>query len=64
MSYTSPTRPGELPVPDYVFVPGKPDKDGIRGGCTGCAFRHMPEVRCSRIPCHRFPGLVAQLVKS
>jgi hypothetical protein len=64
MSYTSPTRPGEPEVPPYRFAPGEPDPyyHGSTGGCYGCAFRRMPEIRCSRIPCQRYPGMVAQLI--
>lgn len=63
MSYTSPPRPGEPDIPPYHFVPGTPDPvHGSPNGCTGCAFRKMPEIRCSRIPCQRHPGMVAQLI--
>jgi len=53
----------DLPIPDYRWVPGTPDKNGSPNGCNGCAFRKMPEIRCSRIPCQHKPGLVAQLIK-
>ena len=62
MSYTSPARSGEKPVPAYVFVPGTPDKHGSTNGCNGCDFRRRPDIRCSRIPCQRHPGQVARLV--
>lgn len=60
----SPDRPGEAPVPEYRWVPGKPDPrhHHSTGGCFGCAFRKMPEVRCSRIPCQTRPGMVAELI--
>jgi hypothetical protein len=63
MSYTSPARPGEPPLPAYRFAPGTPDKNGGLNGCSGCAFQHQLAIRCSRIPCHRFPGLVAHLIE-
>lgn len=64
MGYTTPTRPGEPPIPDYVWVRGTPDKHGSTGGCTGCDFRPLSTgIRCSRIPCHIRPGLVARIVK-
>lgn len=65
MSYTSPPRPGEPPIPDYRWVPGKPDQHGSTNGCTGCAFRPLSTgIRCSRIPCHipKHSGLVAELI--
>ena len=52
------------PIPDYRWVPGTPDKCGSSNGCNGCAFRRMPTIRCSLIPCQRYPGLVAELVKA
>lgn len=63
-SYTTPDRPGDPVIPDYRFVPATPDPayHGSTGGCNGCAFRRMPDIRCSRIPCHRHPGMVAQLI--
>jgi hypothetical protein len=65
MSYTSPDRAGDPPIPDYRFV-AKPDPDnyGSTSGCYGCAFQKMSSVRCSRIPCHVGVnrGRVAQLV--
>ena len=63
--YTSTKRPGEPDVPDYRWVPGKPDPvHHSVGGCTGCAFRRFTEtkIRCSRIPCQLHPGKVAELV--
>jgi hypothetical protein len=55
-----------MPVPDYRFVPAPPDPNyhGSTTGCYGCAFRKMPEVRCSRIPCHVGPNknMVAELI--
>ena len=62
--YTSPRRPGDPDIPAYRWVPGTPDKNGSTNGCTGCAFRSFTatKIRCSRIPCQRYPGLVAQLV--
>lgn len=64
MSYTSPDRPNDPPIPDYRFVPGTPDPyyHGSTGGCYGCAFRKMPDIRCSRIPCQLHPCMVAQLI--
>lgn len=50
-------------IPAYRWVPGTPDKNGSTNGCNGCAFRRMPEIKCSQIPCQRYPGLVAQLIK-
>jgi len=65
MSYTSLPRPGEPPLPAYRFV-SKPDPNryGSTAGCYGCAFRKMPEVRCSRVPCHVGPNknMVAELI--
>lgn len=65
MSYTTPDRPSDPAVPPYRMVPGKPDPyyHNSTGGCYGCAFRRMSEIRCSRIPCQRYPGMVAELVK-
>lgn len=62
--YTTPKRPGEPEVPEYRFE-ARPDPGnyGSTSGCYGCAFRSMPEIRCSRIPCQRHPGQVAVLVK-
>lgn len=63
MSYVSADRPGDPPIPDYRWVPGTPDKHGSPNGCNGCAFRPLSTgIRCSRIPCHRHPGMVAQLI--
>lgn len=50
-------------MPDYRWVPGTPDKNGSTNGCNGCAFRRMPDIKCSQIPCQRYPGLVVQLIK-
>ena len=50
-------------IPAYRWVPGTPDKNGSINGCSGCAFRRMPEIKCSQIPCQRYPGLVAELIK-
>lgn len=63
MSYTSPSRPGEPEVPAYRWVQ-KPDPDRYGGtsGCYGCAFKKQLDIRCSRIPCQRFPNHVAELV--
>lgn len=65
MSYTSPDRPGDPPIPDYRWesIPD-PGKYGSTAGCYGCAFRKMPEIRCSRIPCHVGPrrNMVAVLI--
>lgn len=63
MSYTSPDRPNDPPIPDYTFAPGTPDKNGSLNGCNGCAFQHQLAIRCSRIPCHRYPGQVARLIE-
>ena len=60
--YTTPRRPGEPDVPAYRWVLGTPDKNGSPNGCNGCAFRRMPDIRCSRIPCQRYPGMVAELL--
>lgn len=62
-TYTSAPRPGEPEIPPYRWVQ-KPDPAnyGSTNGCHGCAFRRMSEIRCSRIPCHRRPGWVAELV--
>lgn len=63
--YTSPQRPGDPPTPAYRWVPGTPDlKYGSPNGCTGCAFRSFTatKIRCSRIPCQRYPGMVAELI--
>ena len=63
MSYTSADRPGDPPIPDYRWVPGTPDpKYSSPNGCTGCAFRKQLAIRCSRIPCQRYPGMVAELI--
>ena len=56
------TRPSDPPIPEYRFVPGQPDRHGSPNGCKGCAFRHMPDIQCSRIPCQRHPGMVAELI--
>jgi hypothetical protein len=72
MSYTSPPRPGEGPIPKFVWIKSPPDpsRNGSTGGCYGCGFRkqsHLPkdqQVRCSRIPCHvpANKGKVAKLI--
>lgn len=64
MSYTSTDRPGDPPIPGYRWVPGAPDpkRYGSTTGCYGCAFLRMSDIRCSRIPCQRHPGMVAQLI--
>ena len=54
---------GEIDVPPYRFVTGPPDANGSTNGCGGCAFRKRAEIRCSRIPCQRHPGQVAQLIE-
>jgi hypothetical protein len=53
------------PIPAYSWVPTTPDPryHGSQGGCNGCAFRKMPDIRCSRIPCQTKPGMVAQLIQ-
>lgn len=67
MSYTSPARPGEPEIPDYRWVPGPPDPNryGSTAGCYGCAFKSFTstKIRCSRIPCQRHPGMVAELIE-
>lgn len=65
MSYTSPDRPNDPPIPDYRWVPGTPDQNGSRNGCNGCAFKSFIKtgIRCSRIPCQTKPGLVAELIE-
>lgn len=55
-------KPKENCIPRYIWVVGTPDKHGSIYGCNGCAFRHMIQVRCSQIPCQKFPGKVAKLV--
>lgn len=65
MNYTSADRPGDPPIPDYHWVSATPDPryNGSTGGCNGCAFRPLSTgIRCSRIPCQRHPGLVAELI--
>ena len=67
MSYTSPDRPGDPPIPDYRFVPvPDPNNYGSTAGCYGCAFKNFTKtgIRCSRIPCHVGPNknMVAQLI--
>lgn len=66
MSYTSPDRPGDPPIPDYCWVPGTPDPKNHYTvyGCNGCAFRSFvaTKIRCSRIPCQKYPGQVAKLI--
>jgi hypothetical protein len=52
------------PIPDFRWVPGTPDKNGSSNGCNGCAFRSQTQIRCSRIPCQRHPGLVAELTQT
>lgn len=54
----------EPEVPAYRWVQ-KPDpnKYGICSGCCGCAFRRMPAIRCSRIPCQHHPEHVAELIQ-
>lgn len=60
---TSLALPGEIDVPPYRFVPGTPDPVyGSPNGCTGCAFRRRLDIRCSRIPCQRYTGYVAELI--
>jgi hypothetical protein len=59
-------RPNDPPIPDYRWVPGKPDpkQHNSTGGCFGCDFRSLNTgIRCSRIPCQTKPGMVAQLVQ-
>jgi len=55
-------RPTDPSIPGYRWVPGTPDHYGSTNGCNGCAFRHIADIRCSRIPCQNHPGLVAQLI--
>jgi hypothetical protein len=65
MSYTTPDRQGDPPIPPYRWVPGTLDpKYGSPNGCNGCAFRSFTatKIRCSRIPCQIKPGMVAQLI--
>ena len=64
MSYTSPDRPGDPLIPDYDWVPGKPDKNGSTAGCNGCDFRSFTatKIRCSRVPCQRHPNMVARII--
>lgn len=66
MSYTSPDRPGDPPIPDYRWVPGTPDPKNYYtvNGCNGCAFHSFvkTKIRCSRIPCQKYPGMVAELI--
>lgn len=68
MSYTSPDRPGDPPIPDYRWVPAPPDPNyhGSTAGCYGCAFRKFTQtgIRCSRIPCHVGPrrNMVAVII--
>gem|GEM_PF-5901482 len=74
MSYTSPPRQGEGPLPDFRFVPKADPRPGAYGstsGCYGCAFhkqaavpKHL-QVRCSRVSCHVGPNknMVAELVQ-
>lgn len=60
---TSPPRPGEPEIPEFTWVSiPDPGNYGSTSGCYGCAFRRMPEIRCSRIPCQRHPNMVARLV--
>lgn len=49
-------------IPDYKFIPGVPDELGRTGGCNGCVFRFDLNIRCSRIPCQKHPGMIAQLI--
>jgi hypothetical protein len=57
-------RENEPPVPAYRWVKRPdPERYDSTAGCYGCAFRHMPEIRCSRIPCQRHPYHVAKLVE-
>lgn len=38
-----------------TFVPDLDDYQQVRsedGGCKGCVFQKMPNVKCSAIPCH------------
>lgn len=64
MNYVTADRPGDPPIPDYHWVPGTPDKNGSPYGCNGCDFRAFTKtgIRCSRIPCQRHPGMVAELI--
>lgn len=63
MDYVTADRPGDPPIPDYRWVVGKPDRNGSTNGCTGCDFRPLSTgIRCSRIPCQRHPGRVAQII--
>lgn len=62
--YTSPDRPGEPAIPEYRWVQKPDPATGSPNGCYGCAFRRMSEIRCSRIPCQRKPGFVAELVQA
>jgi len=67
MAEAAPDRPGDPPIPDYRFVPvPDPRNYGSTTGCFGCDFRRMPEIRCSRIPCHvgSNRNAVAKLVKA
>lgn len=63
--HTNPPRPGDPDIPPYRFVAKpNPDNYGAISGCYGCAFRHRPDIRCSRIPCHVGvnKGMVAELI--
>ena len=65
LSYTSADRPGDPPIPDHRFV-AKPDPRnyGSTAGCYGCAFKSFSttKIRCSRIPCQRYPQMVAEII--
>ena len=52
-----------IDVPEYKWV-SKPDPNnyGTVSGCYGCAFRHMPKIPCSIIPCQKHPKMVAELI--
>lgn len=64
MSDTTTDPPKDPPIPEYRWVPGTPDARGTTTGCNGCAFLSFSttRIRCSRIPCQRYPGMVAELV--
>lgn len=64
MTDTTARRPGDPDIPNYRWVPGTPDQHGSTAGCNGCAFRSFTatQIRCSRIPCQRHPGFVAELI--
>jgi hypothetical protein len=67
-------RPASVPdyclegkdIPKYAFFKSQPDPNNNNGslmGCFGCDFRKMLEVRCSLIPCQRYPGYIAKIIK-